>query len=89
MSNLEAMSGGIVVDQSEYCLAEEAAAHLGGAELLECDVRSDADMARAVEFGFPTVTLSALAQHGVTDREIARLIINPRTLAHRGQRGKD
>lgn len=76
------------MDQPEHCLAEEAAAHLGGAELLECDIRSDADMARAVELGFPTVTLSALAEHGVTDREIARLIINPRTLAHRRAKGQ-
>ncbi len=76
------------MNQPEHGLAEEAAAHLGGAELLECDVRSDADMARAVELGFPTVTLSALAEHGVTDREIARLIINPRTLAHRRAKGQ-
>ncbi len=28
------------MDQPEYCLAEEAAAHLDGAELLECDKAS-------------------------------------------------
>ena len=76
------------MDKPEFCLAEEAAALLGGAELLECDVRSDADMARAVELGFPAVTLLALAEHGVTDREIAKLIINARTLAHRRAKGQ-
>lgn len=39
MTNLETMRGGIVMDQPEYCLAEEAAL-LGGPELLECDKAS-------------------------------------------------
>ena len=76
------------MDQPEHCLAADAAAQLGGAELLKCDVRSDADLARAVELGFPTVTLSALKERGVTDREVAALIINPRTLAHRRAKGQ-
>lgn len=37
-------------------------------------------MARVTN-GFPTATLSALTEHGVTDREVAALIINTRTLA--------
>ena len=40
-------------------------------------------MTRAVEGGFSVTTVDALKQHGVTDGEIGRLIIKPRTLSHR------
>ena len=71
------------MDQADYSLATAAAEHLGGPGALGREVRSDADLARAVERGLPTESLHALARHGVSDREISVLIINPRTLSHR------
>lgn len=72
--------------EPEFCLAAAAAEQLGGVDTLGCEVTSDADLARAVESGFPTVSLEALAEHGLSDQEIGRLIINPRTLSHRRAR---
>lgn len=66
-----------------FRLAEAAAEQLGGLDILGCRVLSDADMARAVELGFPVDTIDALCKTGVTDREIGNLIIKPRTLSHR------
>ncbi len=71
------------MDLSESSLATAVAEHLGGRKTLGCDVRSDADLARAVEDGLPTECLQALGRHGVSDHEIHVLIINPRTLSHR------
>ena len=59
------------------------AEQLGGPKTIGRLVRSDADLARAVELGFPTATMDALRKRGVTDRDIATLIIKPRTLSHR------
>ena len=71
-----------------FCLAAAAAQQLGGSETLGCDVKSDADLVKAVESGFPMESLGALAGHGVTQEEIGRLIINLRTLSHRRERGQ-
>ena len=76
------------MDLSESSLATAAAEHLGGRKTLGCDVRSDADLARAVEDGLPTECLQALGRHGVSDHEIHVLIINPRTLSHRRHRAQ-
>ena len=76
------------MSKPEFCLAAAAAEHLGGAGTLGRDVHSDADLARAVEIGFPMASLEALAGHGLTREEIGRLIINPRTLSHRRTRGQ-
>ena len=59
------------------------AEQLGGPKTIGRLVRPDADLARAVELGFPTATMDALRKRGVTDRDIATLIIKPRTLSHR------
>ena len=59
------------------------AEQLGGAKTIGRQVQSEADLARAVELGFPTATIDALRKRGVTDRDIAALIIKPRTLSHR------
>lgn len=64
-------------------LPTAAAAILGGRESLGGTVGTDADMTKAVEGGFSVTAVDALKQHGVTDREIGRLIIKPRTLSHR------
>lgn len=41
----------------EFCLARETAEHLGGADLLGCEVRSEADLAEVIESGLPTESL--------------------------------
>ena len=66
-----------------FSLATAAAEHLGGAPVIGCEVRSDADMARAVNAGFSVESIDALRNSGVTDREVGTLIIKPRTLSHR------
>lgn len=64
-------------------LAEDAAARLGGAAGIGQAVRSDADMARAVARGFRVEAIDALRKSGLTEAEVSRLIIKPRTLSHR------
>ncbi len=64
-----------------------AAVRLGGGAGIGIEVRSDADMARAVAAGFTVQAIDALRQSGVTDREVAALIIKPRTLSHRRANG--
>ena len=71
-----------------FCLATEVADRLGGASAVGLDVRSDADMAKAVEGGFTVDAIVALANAGMSEREIGRLIINPRTLSHRRNKGQ-
>lgn len=73
---------------AEHSLATEAAERLGGAKALGREVRSDADLADAVEAGLPTASLLALSQGGVTDQEIAALVIKGRTLSHRCASGE-
>lgn len=64
-------------------LANVAAAILGGRQAIGLAVQTDADMAKAVEDGFSVRTLDALKRRGITEKEIGRLIIKPRTLSHR------
>ena len=59
------------------------AEQLGGSKTIGRRVQSDADMASAVERGFPVATIDALRKRGVTDQEIGDLVIKPRTLSHR------
>ena len=64
-------------------LAYAAATILGGRRAIGASVNNDADMTKAVEGGFSVTTLDALKRRGVTEGEIALLIIKPRTLSHR------
>lgn len=64
-------------------LANATANILGGSQTIGATVDTDADMTKAVEGGFPVRTLDALKRRGVTEKEIGRLIIKPRTLSHR------
>ena len=52
-------------------LAEATAAHLGGVAGIGVEVRSDADLARAVGAGFNVKAIDALRQSGVTGGELA------------------
>lgn len=71
---------------SVFSLAEAAAENLGGRDSIGFRVVSDADMAKAVERGFAVEAIAALGIRGVTDEEIANLIIKPRTLSHRKEK---
>ena len=71
------------LEHAAFQLAEATAEQLGGLDILGCRVQSDADLAGAVELGFPADAIDALRRTGVTDREIGYLIIKPRTLSHR------
>ena len=72
----------------EFCLARETAEHLGGADLLGCEVRSEADMAEVIESGLPTESLRSLVASGVSEREVETLVIKPRTRSHRRANGQ-
>ena len=74
--------------ETGFSLAGAAAERLGGCGAIGYEVRTDADLVKAVEAGFRTDVLSALSEGGVTDQEIAALIINPRTLSHRRAKGE-
>jgi putative toxin-antitoxin system antitoxin component (TIGR02293 family) len=49
-------------------------------------LRSDADLANAVQKRLPLSSLDALLQNGITDEEVYSLILPRRTLAHRKSR---
>ena len=55
-------------------LAEATAAHFGGVAGIGVEVRSDADLARAVGAGFKVKAIDALRQSGVTGGELGTLI---------------
>jgi putative toxin-antitoxin system antitoxin component (TIGR02293 family) len=49
-------------------------------------IRSDSDLANAVEKRLPLSSVEALLRNGITDEEIYSLIVPRRTLAHRKNR---
>jgi putative toxin-antitoxin system antitoxin component (TIGR02293 family) len=67
-------------------VVEEVVRKLGGPVVLGRNIRSQADLARAVRRRLPLVTLKALAQAGITEREIERFVIPQRTRRHRADR---
>lgn len=73
---------------TEFSLASAAAERLGGYGSIGYEVRTDADLVTAVEAGFRPDSLAAFAAGGVTDQEIAALVIKPRTLSHRRAKGE-
>ncbi|MDE0065082.1 MAG: DUF2384 domain-containing protein [Gammaproteobacteria bacterium] len=74
--------------ETGFSLASAAAERLGGSGSIGFEIRTDADLVKAVEAGFRTESLAALAEGGVSDQEIAALVINPRTLSHRRSKGE-
>ncbi|MCY4213294.1 MAG: DUF2384 domain-containing protein [Gammaproteobacteria bacterium] len=74
--------------EARFSLASAAAERLGGCNSIGCEVRTDADLVAAVEAGFRPESLAALSAGGVSDQEIATLVINPRTLSHRRAKGE-
>ena len=52
------------------------------------DPKSDLDLARMTEAGFPLASIDELKKLGLTFTEISDIIISPRTLKHRKARGE-
>jgi putative toxin-antitoxin system antitoxin component (TIGR02293 family) len=67
-------------------IAEEVARKLGGHAVLGTDIHSQADLALAVQNRLPLSALRGLAQAGLTEQEIERFVIPPRTRRHRADR---
>ena len=65
---------------------QEVARKLGGQTVLGAVVRSQADLALAVRNRLPLSALAGLAQAGLSQTEIDRLIIPQRTRRHRAGR---
>ncbi|NGO56032.1 DnaB-like helicase C-terminal domain-containing protein [Allomesorhizobium camelthorni] len=61
---------------------------LGGAVTLGKSIRSPADLARAVQAGFPTTVLDCLRDAGISAQEIETLVAPARTLARRRKDGR-
>ncbi|MGH6680516.1 MAG: type II RES/Xre toxin-antitoxin system antitoxin [Bradyrhizobium sp.] len=64
-------------------VVKEVARKLGGPRVLGRNVHSLADLALAVRRRLPLVALKGLAQAGLTEQEIDRLVIPQRTRRHR------
>ncbi|MGE0006947.1 MAG: antitoxin Xre-like helix-turn-helix domain-containing protein [Parvibaculaceae bacterium] len=67
-------------------VVEEMARKLGGKPVLGRIVRTQADLALAVRERLPLAALKGLAQAGMSDEEIGRFVIPPRTRRHRADR---
>ena len=71
-----------------FSLAAAAAEHLGGTEAIGREIRCDSDLAKAVADGFSVAAIDALKRRGISEREVASLIVKPRTLSHRRTGGR-
>lgn len=67
-------------------VVETIADKLGGVSLLGADVHSQADLALIVQRRLPLAALKGLAQAGLSEAEIERYIIPPRTRRHRAEK---
>ena len=76
------------MSDKRFSLAREVSEQLGGEGVIGHEVHTDADLVSVVEAGLGTDSLAALAKRGVTDQELAALVINPRTLSHRRAKGE-
>ncbi|MFD2182329.1 antitoxin Xre/MbcA/ParS toxin-binding domain-containing protein [Rhodoplanes azumiensis] len=72
--------------ESDMSLVEEVARKLGGKAVLGRSVRSQADLALAVQARLPLATLEGLVRAGFGESEIDRLVIPPRTRRHRAEK---
>lgn len=66
----------------------EMARKLGGAAVLGGAVRSQTDLALAVQRRLPLETLKGLSQAGLSDKEIERFVIPQRTRRHRQEKNQ-
>ena len=64
-------------------IASEVARKLGGAAVLDTEVRSQADLAKIVQQRLPLASLKNVALAGLTEQEIEAFVIPQRTRRHR------
>jgi putative toxin-antitoxin system antitoxin component (TIGR02293 family) len=67
---------------------EEMTRKLGGAAVLGSELRSQKDLALAVQRRLPLSALDALARAGLSEQEIERFVIPQRTRRHRQQKSQ-
>jgi len=67
-------------------IVETVARKLGGQAVLGSEVRSQADLARAVHKRLPLAALVGMSLAGLTNREIDQMVIPDRTRRHRATR---
>ena len=67
-------------------VVEEVARKLGGSSILGTVVRSQADLARAVQTRLPLAALRGLALAGLSEQEVERFVIPQRTRRHRAEK---
>jgi putative toxin-antitoxin system antitoxin component (TIGR02293 family) len=67
-------------------VVEEVARKLGGLPVLGTVVRSQADLARAVQNRLPLATLKGLTLAGLSEQEVERFVIPQRTRRHRAEK---
>ncbi|MBK1622198.1 antitoxin Xre/MbcA/ParS toxin-binding domain-containing protein [Afifella marina] len=67
-------------------LVEEVARKLGGPSVLGGAVRTQAELARAVENRLPLAALKGLAEAGLSEQEIDRFVLPQRTRRHRSEK---
>lgn len=67
---------------------EEVSRKLGGPAVLGAAVRSQADLARLVRHRLPLAALNGLSRAGLSEEEIGRFVIPPRTRRHRAERNQ-
>ncbi|MDQ0326450.1 putative toxin-antitoxin system antitoxin component (TIGR02293 family) [Rhodopseudomonas julia] len=67
-------------------LVEEVARKLGGASVLGSAVRTQAELALAVQNRLPLAALKGLAEAGLSEQEIERFVLPQRTRRHRSEK---
>ncbi|WP_274631075.1 antitoxin Xre/MbcA/ParS toxin-binding domain-containing protein [Arvimicrobium flavum] len=67
---------------------ENVVRKLGGTPVLGVDVRSQADLAMAVQRRLPLASLKGLSLAGLSEQEIERFVIPQRTRRHRAERNQ-
>ena len=61
---------------------------LGGAPVLGADIRSQAELAMAVQRRLPLASLKGLSSAGLSEQEIERFVIPQRTRRHRAEKNQ-
>lgn len=67
---------------------ENVVRKLGGALILGTDIRSQADLAMAVQRRLPLASLKGLSSAGLSEQEIERFVIPQRTRRHRAEKNQ-
>jgi putative toxin-antitoxin system antitoxin component (TIGR02293 family) len=69
-------------------IVEEVVRKLGGPAVLGSVVRSQADLALAVQNRLPLTALKGLSKAGLSEQEIERFVIPQRTRRHRAEKNQ-